>query len=519
MPEADSSIVQLAWEQALGRNSVLADDNFFHLGGNSLTALRVVKRLKDRYPAVSLSVLFSNPKLRDFCAALGPAADEQRAGRAAGEPDAHPPADREHQLSANQVERLTHFLRARILGIEVQPDATYTVRRIRGPLRADRLEAAVRALAEDLPIFHSEFVVEHGSWRRRLRRPVDTAEACTIAHVGADEVAGYVRDLLRGITPLDRAPLVKFRIMVTGPDEAFVVLAAPHVLLDLWSASLIIERISAMYNTGEYVAAELFDAADEYLSADESARRVAFWRKSLGPNPLPVPALNSDIYGKNENDLVPVALSEELPASVAFAVLDSPAVQSRGVSLAMLLLLALREVMPAFLRNADELPIVYIDANRGHATEDAVVNTVDYLPLRFAGTGPGDPWPGVREVQRLLSDVYDNHLPYAEILRHICPDRYAEVPALGGLYLNVRHGGVIGTQPLELPGLDVSDIWVQTPAVARDLVFSADVMAEVLRLTVTVPRGIVTQAGATDMLARWRSSFTQLLSAMGQLGQ
>lgn len=518
MPQTDSSLVRLAWEQALGRDPVLADDNFFHLGGNSLTALRVVKRLKDRYPAVSLSVLFSNPMLADFCAAIGPAADEQPAGGASVEPDGQPPS-RAGQLNANQIERLTHFLLARILGREVQPDATYTVHRIRGPLQINRLEAVIKALAEDLPIFRYEFVVEAGSWQRRLRQSADAAQVCATARIGADSLTDRVQEVLRGVTPLARAPLVKFRIFVTGPDETFVVLAAPHVLLDLWSAALITEQISAMYNTGKYVATELADAADDDLSAGEQARRVAFWRATLGPNPLPVPLLNSDICGYDDADCSPVSVHQELPVDVAFDVLDSPAVKSRGASLAMLLLLSLREIMPAFLRNADELPIVYVDANRGQAMDAAVANTVDFLPLRFGGTEPGgtepgDPWPGIREVQDLLSDVYDNHLPYAEIVRHICPERYAEVPARGGVYLNVRPAAVIGEPALRLPGLDVSEVWVDSPVVARDLVFSADVSAGILRLTVTVPRGLVTLAGATDVLAHWLTALTRLLSAL-----
>jgi hypothetical protein len=139
--------------------------------------------------------------------------------------------------------------------------------------------------------------------------------------------------------------------------------------------------------------------------------------------------LNSDICGHDEADAAPMSVHQELSADVAFGVLDAPAVQSRGASLAMLLLLALREIMPAFLRNADDSPIVYADAGRGQAMDPAVANSVDFLPLRFAGAEPGDPWPAIRQVQDLLSDVYDHHLPYAEIVRHICPERATDVVA------------------------------------------------------------------------------------------
>ena len=54
------------------------DDDFFSIGGASLTAVRVVMRLRQLgVPIDSVSVLLSNPKLSDFATAIASAANKK----------------------------------------------------------------------------------------------------------------------------------------------------------------------------------------------------------------------------------------------------------------------------------------------------------------------------------------------------------------------------------------------------------------------------------------------------------
>lgn len=59
------------WGEALGLDAVSPDDDFFELGGDSITAIRILPEISDRFgvePAVG--VIFDNPTLRELTKAL-----------------------------------------------------------------------------------------------------------------------------------------------------------------------------------------------------------------------------------------------------------------------------------------------------------------------------------------------------------------------------------------------------------------------------------------------------------------
>lgn len=71
--------VAMVWGQELGLDRVLLTDDFFALGGDSLSGVRVSARLRVMLGCqVALSDLFQNPVLSDFTAALGRSGHAQR---------------------------------------------------------------------------------------------------------------------------------------------------------------------------------------------------------------------------------------------------------------------------------------------------------------------------------------------------------------------------------------------------------------------------------------------------------
>ncbi|MEV6349059.1 non-ribosomal peptide synthetase [Actinoplanes sp. NPDC051851] len=79
LPAGDLEVsIARAWEQVLGRERVLATDDFFALGGHSLVALRVVADLKKRHGVVIRTrTVYEYPRLRDLASFV---ARSQRAG-------------------------------------------------------------------------------------------------------------------------------------------------------------------------------------------------------------------------------------------------------------------------------------------------------------------------------------------------------------------------------------------------------------------------------------------------------
>jgi aryl carrier-like protein len=66
--------LQLIWAAALRvePETVGADDQFFHLGGDSITAMNVVARLQDCGLQLTVANIFSHPRLADQALLLNP---------------------------------------------------------------------------------------------------------------------------------------------------------------------------------------------------------------------------------------------------------------------------------------------------------------------------------------------------------------------------------------------------------------------------------------------------------------
>lgn len=77
---ATESAIAAVWQQVLGCSQIGRDDSFFALGGDSLSATRVVARLRaDGVAGVDLAALFATPKLRELAALVVVAAEPEAA--------------------------------------------------------------------------------------------------------------------------------------------------------------------------------------------------------------------------------------------------------------------------------------------------------------------------------------------------------------------------------------------------------------------------------------------------------
>jgi acyl carrier protein len=68
--------VAQVWADVLGFENIGANDDFFRLGGHSISAIRIVARLRDTLGAdISVASLLTQPTVSKFCAAIAGAAE------------------------------------------------------------------------------------------------------------------------------------------------------------------------------------------------------------------------------------------------------------------------------------------------------------------------------------------------------------------------------------------------------------------------------------------------------------
>ncbi|WP_263264167.1 non-ribosomal peptide synthase/polyketide synthase [Pseudomonas sp. RIT-PI-S] len=295
----DDGAVAAIWRACLGVAQIAPSDDFFLLGGNSISATQVVGTVRAQLGrAVELRTLFEAPVLADFCAALAACALVPADEFAPTLPSRHPQSAAQRRLW---------------LAWQLDPaGAAYSIPgglRLRGELD----EAAVQAALGQLVARHEGLRTRFGedeeqpwqqveasaevAWQVLDLRSLAPAEREDIARHRRDAEAREPFDLVHG--PLLRASLVRL-----DDTEHELWLTLHHIVADGWSLNLLLDEFARLYGQacgGQPAAltaltsnaAQLAQWQQRQLDAGEGACQLAWWREQLGDAPLPL-ALATD---------------------------------------------------------------------------------------------------------------------------------------------------------------------------------------------------------------------------------
>ncbi|MFF3751426.1 amino acid adenylation domain-containing protein [Streptomyces sp. NPDC002018] len=302
-PPALSTVTE-AVAQVLGLPRISGDANFFEAGGDSITAVRLVARLRAAgfdadlpriYRARTPRALAASLPAADLPATAGPPPDHTRPlpdGLPAGAVDAFP---------ATRLQR-GMFLHSVRDGSHVYHDVlSYTVNQ---HLEEDLLRGALHEAVAAHPALRSAFAVDHPSGPLQVVH--GTAElACTFTDL-RDRPAHERRAYLRAWAAEERrvpfdwsAPgLLRIFVHRTADRESVLSLSVHHTVLDGWSAaSLVTELLLTHTRLREGLPAPVRtpdDTMRRYAELEEAAesdeRHRSFWRGYLdGARPTPIP--------------------------------------------------------------------------------------------------------------------------------------------------------------------------------------------------------------------------------------
>ncbi|WP_452672780.1 amino acid adenylation domain-containing protein [Streptomyces amritsarensis] len=269
-------LIAAVWADVLGVPEVGADDNFFHLGGDSLTAVRVVGRVFDVFGMVSPYTIFDAPTLAEFAAAVTAASDD--GGRPAlertGATEA-PPAN---------------FQRGLWFLDQWNPGApTYIVPwvfRFDGPVDAELLRLALAGVVARHAALRTTFELREDGPRQVVHPTVELP--FTVVETGPDAVDGLLAEAALVPFDLETGPLVRAHLYRTG-DTSTLLLLCHHIVWDEGSLPVLEAELAALYEslaTGR--PAGLPELAVQYADystwqhRDGTAdRQVAHWREHL----------------------------------------------------------------------------------------------------------------------------------------------------------------------------------------------------------------------------------------------
>ena len=286
------SRIAAIWCEQLHVASVAADDHFFLLGGNSITATQVVARLReDLGLELNLRMLFEAPTLEGFAAHI--AQLQQDGGVAQGAI---------HTLSRD--EDLPQSLAQNRLWITWQLDplsSAYTIPgalRLRGELDEDAVRASFQHLIQRHEALRTRFYERDGQAFQRVDANSDfDLHVIDLSHLPAaerDARAQQIReDEARTPFDLENGPLLRVTLVRLEDEDHQLLVTLHHIIADGWSLNLLIDEFSRLYAAAAQgqtlalppLALQYADYASwqrQWLAEGEGQRQLAYWKAQLG---------------------------------------------------------------------------------------------------------------------------------------------------------------------------------------------------------------------------------------------
>ncbi len=315
-------IVTGIWREILKRNTIPTGADFFSLGGDSLSAARLLARVRETFRTTySLQDFFEAPTIAAMAARILPAAEApiQTIPRR-GTTDPCP-------LSFAQ--RRLWFLE------QLEPNSPkyiiFSAQRWKGPLDPAVLEEALNSVIARHEILRTTFhdvagkPVQMVSLHKKLRITLDDLTSVPTGRREEEARVILGKELKR---PFDLSRDLPLRARLLRLDEQahIFVVAVHHIVTDGWSMSVLFQEVAEFYTariTGkapelpelpiqyaDFAVWQLQSATEERLTRD-----LAYWKKQL-VLPLPRPALPSDRSGSESADSAGGGEFYRIPASV-----------------------------------------------------------------------------------------------------------------------------------------------------------------------------------------------------------
>ncbi|MFL6293378.1 MAG: amino acid adenylation domain-containing protein, partial [Thermoanaerobaculia bacterium] len=379
--------------EVLGVPQVGPDDNFFQLGGHSLTGVQVVSRLCQLFQVeLPLRTLFEAPTV------AGMAAEIERLRRHDGAPATISSFRQDRSAPPPLSFAQERFWTGRQLEARTVASTIPIMVAFEGRLDLACLERAMQEIVDRHEVLRTSF-------RDGAGGPIQVVHATVPVRFPVVDLEGIApgrqRAEIQSWSALDgrsqfdyeRGPLFRTRVFRCSERENVVLFTIHHVAFDGWSTSVLIAELSVLYNAFREgrpsplrpLPAQYQDFARwqrQTLSGKALAGQVTFWREHLrGALPVDLTGGRRPIHRTFKAGIEMFAVPEELERK-----LDAFAVEQRA-TLFMTLLAAFKALLHLETERND-IVVTCLFANRNQVeTENLLGNFFAGLPLRTRLSG------------------------------------------------------------------------------------------------------------------------------------
>jgi amino acid adenylation domain-containing protein len=422
-----AAVVAQLMADLLGLAEVGADESYFELGADSLLAIQLVGRLRDRFGSdLDVGAVFDAPTARGLAARLASVVASSR-------PPLEASTSREEAAPATFAQRRAwlfermnpdslSFQFAAILHFEGDLDE----KALKGALanlmrRHDVLRTALEQRGDEpVQVVHEEVPV-----------PLETVD---LAGVSGVEWARLVRSRVRRRIRLDRAPLVRWTLVRRGPGRWSLIDVEHHAAHDGWSFVNVLDELAELYSASvdgrpadlPEPSVQLGDFArwERSLSGGESERRqLDYWRRTLDPEP-PLLELPTIRRRPARESFAGSSVRRRLPPELAAAV--RAVAREEGATMYMAGLGAFAVLLARCAGSEDVQVGTGLANRRDPAAERLVGMTVGTVALRLDLSGDPTVKVLLKRVRATVLDAIANaDVPFERVVDRLAPRRQA----------------------------------------------------------------------------------------------
>ncbi|WP_285561454.1 non-ribosomal peptide synthetase, partial [Actinoplanes regularis] len=267
---AAEEILCALFAEILGVESVPADVSFFELGGDSLSAMRLIARIRSVFETeVGVRGLFTTPTVAEIAEQIARPAGAARAALGVrSRPETLP-------LSYGQ-QRMWFLNRLERAGAAYNMPMAV---RISGDLDIAALETALADVADRHEILRTVYPEIDGVAGQRILFGDASRPRLSIVPVAAGEVPARVEETVAtGFDVTVDLPW-RARLLVIGPDEYVLVLVVHHIAGDGWSMGVLTGDLRTAY------AARRSGEAPAWTDLDVQYADFALWQREVLGDP------------------------------------------------------------------------------------------------------------------------------------------------------------------------------------------------------------------------------------------
>lgn len=277
----------------LSTDTVGAEDSFFRLGGDSISAMRLVTASRNEGIVLNVANVFAQPKLAEMAATAVVLSAEERTSDNQSDTkpfELIPEAKRKKMIDfaaaecAVRVDDIEDIypctrLQEGLIALSTQDPGTYVAQptyRLPSKIDIPRFRKAWNRVIENEAVLRTRIIHndEFGFVQVVVR---------AFPHWGTLETLDEVKEIHRMLPERPGGPLVSYIIVGEGTDSPFFVWTAHHAVYDGWSWSNLFKQVESCYYDADWeIPASIpFSRFVRYLSTMDPAESDRFWVSHL----------------------------------------------------------------------------------------------------------------------------------------------------------------------------------------------------------------------------------------------